>query len=104
MTFKVIESVAPGSSVRLQPGIDGFQQLGADAVEPTLRVGADVDQPSLAQDAQMLGDGRLAEVQLANQVANGPLAEAQEVQDAPSLWVGDDLERCHANEYNSLAI
>src|SRR5438309_8660109 len=95
MTFKVIESVAPGSSVRLQPGIDGFQRLGADAVEPTLRVGADVDQPSLAQDAQMLGDGRLAEVQLANQVANGPLAEAQQIENAASIGISDDFEGCH---------
>ena len=65
-------------------------------VEPSLRLDARLDEPGLAQDAQVLGDGGLAQRQSADELADGPLAFTQQIEDSPPVRLGQDFERGHA--------
>ncbi len=93
MLFQVVEPRLPELPIWLQPLLDGAQRLGADSVEAALGVGSDFHEARLSQNAQMLGDRRLADRQLGYEVTHRPLRYPQQVQDAPPVGFRKDLER-----------
>jgi hypothetical protein len=89
------EAFGPQRPIGRQPLVDLAQRLDTDAVQPALGIDARFDQTGLAQDAQMLGDGRLADIQVLDELGDGTLAGAQEIENAPSIGFGEDLEGGH---------
>src|SRR3989442_15956902 len=56
---ELLESLLPRAAVRRQPVVELLERLRAQAVDPLLRHGTDLDEPGFAQDAKVLGDLRL---------------------------------------------
>src|SRR5581483_10146560 len=100
--FERVEPVAPRSAVGREPLVDLAQGLGPQPVDAPLAGGPDVDHPRVPQDAEMLGDGGLADPEGRDQLADRPLRLAQQVEDAAAVGLGEHLE--HAPEYSSAAI
>jgi hypothetical protein len=48
-----------------------------------------------AQHPQVLGDRRLAQLKLGDELAHGLLGVSKQVEDAPAVGLGEDVERCH---------
>ena len=92
MAFEFVESRFPEMSIRLQPLEQFLQWLAAHSVKTALRFGASLDQARFFKDAQVLGDRGLADLELSNQVANRPFAIAKKLEDAATIWLGEDLE------------
>jgi hypothetical protein len=63
--------------------VDGLQRLSVQAVEPPATVSTNLHRTDLSQDAQMLGDLRLREAELGDEVVDGTLAVGEEIQDLP---------------------
>jgi DNA-binding transcriptional ArsR family regulator len=95
MALQIIKVPVPRAPVGLEPLIHGTQGLRSYAVEPPLGVAAYGDEPGLAQNAQVLGDGRLTEGQLADELADRPFGAAQEIQDPPAIGLCEYLEHGH---------
>jgi hypothetical protein len=93
MSFELVEPRFPQAPVRLDPLVDGAERFGADPIDAALGVGADVDEAGLSEDAQMLGDGGLADRELVDEVAHGPFRDPQQVEDAPPVRFCEYLER-----------
>ena len=93
MLFELVETGLPQSPVLMQPLIHLAQRLAAKSVEASLRFGSNVHQAGLAKNAQVLGNGRLADLQMADKVTDRPLAFAEEFQDPPPIRFCNDLER-----------
>jgi hypothetical protein len=87
-----VEPVTPGGPVRSQPLIDLPERLGPEPVPAPLAVGSHLDQARLAQDPQVLGHPRLAEAQFRGQVADRPLAAAEQIEDAPPVRFDQNLK------------
>jgi hypothetical protein len=79
VVFQLIEVLAPQAAVRREPIIELGQWLGADAVEAALRVGTRLDQASVLQHPQVLGDGGLTEAQPIYELAHGSLAVPEDL-------------------------
>jgi len=92
VSFKGVETVCPEAAIG-SSHFRGFgQPLGADAVNPPLRLGADRDQAGLPQHPQVLGHAGLAQLQPLDQISDRPLAIEQQIQDPPPRGLGQDLE------------
>src|SRR6185503_895359 len=92
-----VEAVGPQPPVGREPRVDLGERRGAQHVEAPLRVLADLDEPALAQDAQVLGDAGLAQAEQRDELADRARALEQEVEDAPARRLGEHLEgRGHA--------
>jgi len=81
-SFERVEAVAAERAVGLEPGIDLRERLRLRRVQPTPTVHADRHEPGLAQHPEVLGDAGLAELEVADKVADGSLALAQQVEDS----------------------
>jgi hypothetical protein len=92
MSLEVIEARCPHRAVGREPSVHCPKRLRSHAVEPPLSVAADVDHPGLAEDPQMLGHRRLTQSQLADELADGPLLSAQEIEDLPAVGFSQDLK------------
>ena len=86
------ELATPELAVWLEPAVDVGERLGAQAVYPALRVDADFDESHIAQHAQVLRNGGLAHVERIHELADGALLLSQQVEQAPAIRLGDDLE------------
>jgi hypothetical protein len=53
MRLQTIEVRRPELSVRLEPVIEILKRLGTDAIEATLRIGANVDESRISQNPKM---------------------------------------------------
>jgi hypothetical protein len=88
-----IEAARPQLAVRVEPGVDLPQRLGAQLVEAALGVLADADETGLAQDAEVLGGAGLAQPEVLDELADRPWPVAEEVQDVPPSRLGEGSER-----------
>ena len=95
MTLEVVEPVRPVAAVRREPAVDLGQRRGVEPVPAPLRVDPHPHEPGLAQHPQVLGDARLAQPQVADELVHRPLALAQQVEDPPPAGVGQDVEDLH---------
>jgi lactoylglutathione lyase len=87
-----VQAARPVGPVGLQPGIQLPERLGPKAVEPALRVGADLHEPRIAQHLQVAGHARLVHADLLDELADGSFAVAHGVEDPATCRLGDHLE------------
>ena len=92
VSVEPIERSAPQFSIRRQPLVDLHERLETQSVEPPLGVRADLDEPRVAKDPQVLRDGGLAEAQVVDEDADGPLAAPEQVEDVAARRLGEDSE------------
>ncbi len=105
MAFKVVEPVCPQPPIGLQPVIEFAQRLGSNPIEPSLRVDSDLNKSRLAEHPQMLGDGRLAQFEGADQRAYRLLGPAKQAKDVAAVWFGEDVQsKAHEVEYAETGI
>ena len=104
VVFEGVEAVGPVAAVRLEPARDLGERLGAEAVPAALAVRAHLDEPGLAQHLEVLGDAGLAEVDPRDEVADGPLAVAQQVEDLAAGRLRECRVGRHELSYYQLAI
>src|SRR3954451_12036427 len=64
-----VESALPESAVLPEPLVDLDERLRTECVDPALRVLAYVDQPGLAQHAEMPGDARASDRESVGQLS-----------------------------------
>jgi hypothetical protein len=95
MAGEVVEAGSPHAPVRGEPLVDRPQGFRSHAVETPLGIAADLDETRLAEDPQMLGDGRLAQLELLDKLPDGTLAGAQQIEDLATVRLRDDLEYGH---------
>lgn len=92
-----VEPVVPHLPVGRQPGVDLGERFGAQPVPAALGVLADFDQSGLAQHLEVFGHGGLAQREVVDEVADGSFPGAQQVEDVPAVWFGQDFEgTCHS--------
>jgi len=96
--FEIVEARRPEEPVGLEPFVNGTQSLRANTVEAALGVHANIYKARLSEHAQMLGDGRLADGELVDKVANGALPFAKQVEDVPPIGFSEHLERSRHDE------
>jgi hypothetical protein len=91
--FEAGEPPLPELSVGGDPGIDLPERIRAESIHAPLAVDADVDEPGVAQHSKVLGHERLAHREPIDELAHGPFAVAQQVEDAAAVGFGEELER-----------
>lgn len=88
----------PEPSIGSQPRIDLDEGCGAELVQSPLRVGAHVDQPGVAEHAEVLGYTGLAEFHQLDQFSDRAFTDTEEIQNFSSGGVRQNLEDvCHAS-------
>jgi hypothetical protein len=60
----LLEAAKPGGPQLGEEGLQRFEALGTDHVEPSLTVGADGDEPGLPEDLEVVGDGLLGDLEV----------------------------------------
>jgi hypothetical protein len=93
VSLEGVEARGPHGPVGGEPLVDLLQGLAADAVEAALGVDAGFDQTGVAEDTEVLGDGRLADGKGLDEVSDRALAVPEEIEDAPAVALGQHLER-----------
>ena len=88
-----VEPLLPQDAVLLEPGADLGEWLWSKRVDPPLRVLAYVDEPGLAQHAQVSRDTRARNRQQRRQVARGGRALCQGLDDGAPALVGQRAQR-----------
>jgi hypothetical protein len=107
VVFEAIEVCRPELAVRRKPVVELFERVRPDAIQTSLRVRAHLDEPRIFEDAEMLGDGRLADAEAVDELADRPFAVAEQFEDRQTARLGKDLECSEsgdANEYSYLVI
>src|SRR4051812_43476151 len=95
MSFEGIQSLAPVLAVRGEPLVHLRQRSRAKAVQAPASVGAHRDETCLPEDSQVLRDAGLRDPQLVDELADGSLTFAQEVQDLAARGLRYGGERGH---------
>jgi hypothetical protein len=90
--FQGIEPARPFGSVGLEPGVERSQWFGAEPVEPSLGVAADLDQAGVSQHLEVAGHPGLVHADLLDQLADGLFVVANGVEDPSPGGFGDHLE------------
>ena len=98
MAGEVVEARGPHPPVRGEPLVDRLQGLRSHAVETSLGVAADLDEPRLAENPQVLGDGWLAQLELRDKLAYRLLCLSEEIEDPPAVRLGHDIEHRHSEK------
>ena len=93
MAFELVETRLPQLLVRGEPVDEFCEWLGSEAVDAALTVGPDGHEAGLAQYAELLRNGGLAQSDTSDEFANRLLALAERVEDLSSRRCGEDLER-----------
>jgi hypothetical protein len=91
--FESIEVRCPELAIRRQPFVEVREGLGADAVEAALRVGSDFHESRFLEDAEMFGHRGLAQAEVIDEVADGSLPLAEELEDGQAPRLSQDLEQ-----------
>src|SRR4051794_16781079 len=98
VTPECVEAAGPQTAVGGEPQVELEQGFGVEGVEPALAVGADLDQPRLAQHAQVLRDAGLADADGVDELAHGSLPVEQQLEDPLPMRFGDGFGRSHITE------
>jgi hypothetical protein len=86
--LQAVELNAPELPIRLEPLVKFLQGLRADSIEPTLRVGAHLDQPRLLEYPKVFRHRGLTDLQGIDQITNGSLAASQQFEDVAPMGLG----------------
>ena len=74
------------------PVVEGLDGVGVGLVEHLAAIAAHANEADFAEDAEMLGDGRLLEAEGDDDVANGALLEGEIGEDVAAARFGDGVE------------
>ena len=103
-----IEALLPEVAERVEPRVDLVERRGVDRVEPPGAIRPDRREAAVAQDPQVLRDGRLRDPELGlddgGQCPGGQLPIGEQLQDPPSDRVPQDVERVHADQSRSICL
>src|ERR671916_574147 len=88
-----VEPLRPEALVAPHPVVDGLERPRVQPVQPLPPLLAHVDRPNLPEHPKVLGHQRLAHPEQAHQVAHGPFAGGEEVQDLAPAGLGHRVER-----------
>jgi hypothetical protein len=100
MILQLVKMCRPQSAIGLEPVVELGQWLGPYAVEATLRVRAYLDQASLLQHPEVLGDRWLAEAKPIHQLSHGPLSVTKDAQDCLPVRLAENL-KCRQRAHSS---
>jgi nitrile hydratase len=107
---QLVETVGPQLLVLGHPVVDGLERSTVQAVEPAPSVLADGNRAHLAEDAEVLGDERLNEAELGDEVVHRVLAAGEDVEDLTPPRLRHGIERigrrrcsCHDPQYISIS-
>src|SRR3954463_5285535 len=92
---RLLEALQPGRQDVGQEVLQLGEALGTDAEQAACPVAALADQPGLLEDLEVLGDGRLRDLELRGDRARAQLARGEQPQDLAALGLGDCLEDFH---------
>jgi len=95
MPFQIIETGGPQMPVGLEPLVDRAERIGAHPVQASLSVHSHLDEPGFAQDPQVLGDRRLAQLEPLHELAHAVLRRSQEIEDPAAVGLRQDFEYGH---------
>src|SRR5689334_7768458 len=91
-SFEIAELVLPHVAVAREPVVDVLERLGVELVE-TVASDLDLgDEPGLAQDAQMPGNRRTADREIAGDAAGWLATLPQQGEDGAPSRIGERLE------------
>lgn len=97
MTLECIDVRGPKAAELRQPGIELLERFRFKAVETALSVNGGFNETSVAQHAQMLGDGGLGHAKPALDFSHGLLRGTEEAEDGAAVGLGNDFEgRLHS--------
>jgi hypothetical protein len=95
-----VEAWLPEAAERVEPLVGGGELGGLDRVQAARALGVDRREAGLAQHPEVLGHGRLRDAELlvddAAQLSGGGLSVGEQLEDATSHGVSEDVERVHA--------
>ena len=92
VSFEGIHVGSPELTEWGEPGIDLLQRRRFQAVEPALRVNGGLNEASLAQHAQVLGDCGLRHAEAALDLAHRLLGRNKQAEDGSAVRLRDDFE------------
>jgi hypothetical protein len=92
MSLERVEPPAPVLPVGREPRIELGERLGPEPVDTPLPLGSNPNEAGLAEHAEVLRDARLAELQMLDELADGPLALPKQLEDLPPRRVRDSGE------------
>ena len=94
-----VEALLPEPAEVVEPVVDLLERRRVDRVEPARALGPDGREPAVAQDLEVLRDGRLRDPELrlddVADRAGRQLAVGEELEDPPPDRVAQDVERVH---------
>jgi hypothetical protein len=92
VAFERVHVLRPISAERRHPCVYFLQGPGPDAIDAALRVDGRLYETRFSQHAQVLGYGRLREVERRLEIAHGALATSKQSQDVTATGFGQDRE------------
>jgi hypothetical protein len=97
VAFESIQVSGPEAAEPSQPGIQLLKWFGFEPVETALGVHCGLHETSVAQHAQVLGNGRLRHTELALNLSHRLLGQDQEAQYRAAVRLRNDFEyRLHS--------
>jgi len=88
VVFEAIQVSRPEVAVQGEPLVELGERLRSDAVQAALRIRAGLNEPGVLEYAEVLRHRWLAEAELLDEVSDGPLAVAEEVEDRQPARLG----------------
>jgi hypothetical protein len=88
VVFEAIQVSRPQLAVGGEPLVELGERLRSDAVQAALRIRASLDEPGVLENAKVLRHRRLADAELLDELPDGPLAVAEEVEDRQPARLG----------------
>jgi hypothetical protein len=88
VVFEAIKVRRPEPAVGGEPLVELGERLRPDAVQAALRIRAGLDQPGILEDAEVLRHRWLAEAELLDELPDGPLAVAEQLEDRQPARLG----------------
>jgi hypothetical protein len=93
--IQTLEVVFPKTAITFQPHLQLLEGSRAQSIDAALGVRANMNETGIAEDAEMLGDLRLAQAEPADEVADGAGTAAQEFDDMKAVGLGQRTKGLH---------
>src|SRR5919112_698000 len=92
VAFERVQAPAPELAIGGKPPIHLGERLGPQLVPAPLALRAHAHKAGVAEHAQVLRHPGLADLEPVDQLPDGPFAVTEEVENAPTLRLGEDVE------------
>src|SRR5579871_2947951 len=90
--FDLVELVLPEALEGAGPFVERANRFGVGLVKHVAAIAADVDQADVLENAKVLGDGRLLDVERVDDFGDGAFLEGEVVEDDAAAGFGDCVE------------